>query len=218
MSISVFLVDDQTLVREGIRSLLELNAGIDVVGEASDGQQALKMLEALEPDVVLLDIRMPVMSGVEVLAHFETNGIALPVLVLTTFDDHELVLRCIKHGAKGYLRKDVNFDDLIKAIESLAKGDTWLQPAISDRASKLSKTLSTDHAKPEWQQNLLPDLTKIELQVLKLVAAGYSNHEIADALFKSVGTVRNQVSSILQKLDARDRTRAVLKALDMGLI
>ena len=135
------------------------------------------------------------------------------MLILTTFDDHDLVLECIKLGAKGYLRKDVNFEDLINAIEQLAKGETWLQPAISERVALQRKTLPPQDNALTWQTAQTPQLTKIELQVLKLVAAGYSNHEIADALYKSVGTVRNQVSSILLKLDARDRTRAVLKPL-----
>lgn len=218
MSISIMLADDQTLVREGIRSLLQLNANLNVIGEAADGKALISLLEQQLPDVLLLDIRMPVMSGVDVLEYLTKHQIELPVLVLTTFDDHDLVLNCIKLGARGYLRKDVNFDDLTCAIEKLARGETWLQPAMSERISKLSKDLSSELVNDTWQHDYLPSLTKIEVQVLKLVAAGYSNHEIADALYKSVGTVRNQVSSILTKLDARDRTRAVLKALDLGLI
>ncbi|GHG06440.1 response regulator transcription factor [Thalassotalea marina] len=218
MSISIMLADDQTLVREGIRSLLQLNANLNVIGEAADGKALISLLEQQLPDVLLLDIRMPVMSGVDVLEYLTKHQIELPVLVLTTFDDHDLVLNCIKLGARGYLRKDVNFDDLTCAIEKLAQGETWLQPAMSERVSKLSKDLSSELVNDTWQHDYLPSLTKIEVQVLKLVAAGYSNHEIADALYKSVGTVRNQVSSILTKLDARDRTRAVLKALDLGLI
>lgn len=218
MSISIMLADDQTLVREGIRSLLQLNTNLNVIGEAADGKALIALLAQQKPDVLLLDIRMPVMSGVDVLEYLSANQIEIPVLVLTTFDDHDLVLNCIKLGAKGYLRKDVNFDDLTCAIEKLASGDTWLQPAVTERISKLSKELTNDLTDDTWQHDYIPNLTKIEIQVLKLVAAGYSNHEIADALFKSVGTVRNQVSSILAKLDARDRTRAVLKALDLGLI
>lgn len=218
MSISIMLADDQTLVREGIRSLLQLNANLDVIGEAADGEALITLLAEQLPDVLLLDIRMPVMSGVEVLEYLKHNQIDLPVLVLTTFDDHDLVLNCIKLGARGYLRKDVNFDDLTCAIEKLAAGETWLQPAMTERVNRLSKELSPELSDKTWQHDYMPTLTKIEVQVLKLVAAGYSNHEIADALYKSVGTVRNQVSSILTKLDARDRTRAVLKALDLGLI
>lgn len=215
MTISVVLVDDQTLVREGIRHLIQLNKLFKVIGEASDGKQALNLLNTITPDVVLLDIRMPIMSGVDVLRQLKEQSSNIAILVLTTFDDHDLVLECIKLGAKGYLRKDVNFNDLTLAINTLAEGGSWLQPAISERITEHFKTTESSE---EWQNQNSEKLSTIELQVLKLVAAGYSNHEIADALYKSVGTVRNQVSSILLKLDVRDRTRAVLKALDLGVI
>ena len=218
MTIRVLLVDDQTLVREGVRTLLHLKPGIEVVAEAEDGQQALSLLAKLEVDVLLLDIRMPKMSGVEVLQKMAQLDNQPPVLVLTTFDDHELVLQCIRLGARGYLRKDVSFDDVIQAIEKLAAGKSWLQPALSPRISRLASEHLDEHANEQWLTHEPLALTEAELQVLKLVAAGYSNREIAQATFRSEGTVRNQVSSILSKLDARDRTRAVLKALDLALI
>ena len=218
MTIRVVLVDDQTLVREGVRTLLHLKPGIEVVAEAQDGEEAIKVLEQVEADVLLLDIRMPRMSGVEVLEELQEFSHKPAVMVLTTFDDHELVLDCIKLGAKGYLRKDVSFDDLTHAITQLAEGKSWLQPALSPRINQLASEHLLEHSDDNWLENKQVSLTDTELQVLKLVAAGYSNREIADVTFRSEGTVRNQVSSILSKLEARDRTRAVLKALDMSLI
>ncbi|MBU1310457.1 MAG: response regulator transcription factor [Gammaproteobacteria bacterium] len=211
MNVSIVLIDDQNLVREGIKSLLQLKPGFTVVAEAADGSEAETLVRRHQPDVLLLDIRMPKVTGLEVLQQFGQAGIDVPVLILTTFDDHELVLDCIKLGARGYLRKDVSFEVLTNAILNMAQGKSWLQPAVTCRVEKARDS----KAEPLV---LLEQLTDIELQVLRLVAAGYSNHEIAGALYKSVGTIRNQVSAVLAKLDVRDRTRAVLKALDLGLI
>ncbi len=205
------MIDDQNLVREGIKSLLQLKPGLNVVAEADDGSAAETLVRQHQPDVLLLDIRMPRVTGLDVLQQFKSAGIHVPVLILTTFDDHDLVLDCIKLGAKGYLRKDVSFEVLTNAILNLAQGKSWLQPAVTCRVEKARDSEDSPTA-------LIEQLTDIEVQVLRLVAAGYSNHEIADALYKSVGTIRNQVSSILAKLEVRDRTRAVLKALDLGLI
>ncbi|GAA0373217.1 response regulator transcription factor [Bowmanella denitrificans] len=211
MNVRIVLIDDQNLVREGIKSLLQLKPGLNVVAEADDGSAAETLVRQHQPDVLLLDIRMPRVTGLDVLQQFKSAGIHVPVLILTTFDDHDLVLDCIKLGAKGYLRKDVSFEVLTNAILNLAQGKSWLQPAVTCRVEKARDSEDSPTA-------LIEQLTDIEVQVLRLVAAGYSNHEIADALYKSVGTIRNQVSSILAKLEVRDRTRAVLKALDLGLI
>lgn len=211
MSIKVVLVDDQNLIREGLKSLLQLKPGIEVVAEANDGDAVIDLLRRHRPDVLLLDIRMPRVSGLDVLQQLQEAGLAVPVLILTTFDEHELVLDCIRLGARGYLRKDVSFEALTNAIGTLARGGSWLQPAVTCRVEQARESGVYDDAPCD-------KLSNIETQVLRLVAAGYSNHEIADALFKSVGTIRNQVSSILAKLNVRDRTRAVLKALDLGLI
>jgi DNA-binding NarL/FixJ family response regulator len=210
--IRIVLVDDQNLVREGLRSLLELNSSIAVVAEAEDGETVVALLQQWQPDILLLDIRMPKVSGLEVLRQMQQQKISTPALILTTFDDHDLVLECIQLGAKGYLRKDVRFAALMQAIKSIVDGQTWYQPAV---------TCQIEHHPLQHSSTggcVGPPLTAIEIQVLRLIAAGYSNHEIAAALFKSSGTVRNQVSSILTKLDVRDRTRAVLKALDLKLI
>lgn len=212
MSINVLVVDDQTLVREGIKSLLSLGNGINVCGEAWDGRQALKILECANADVILLDIRMPVMNGLEFLQAVNQQSLSLNTLVLTTFDEHDLVLECLKLGAKGYLKKDVSLSTLVTAIKTVAAGKHWMQPVVTERIK------SQITAKPESHQALTSPLTEKEQQILQLVAAGYTNNEIAGATFRSEGTVRNQVSSILSKLDVKDRTRAVLKAMDLGML
>ncbi|ARU55387.1 two-component system regulatory protein [Oleiphilus messinensis] len=210
--IKVVLVEDQNLVREGIKGLLALREEIQVIGEAEDGEQGLDVLRDVQPDVVLLDIRMPKKDGVQMLHAMQSEGLTIPTLVLTTFDDHDLVLACLKAGAKGYLRKDVSLDELVSAIQTLSLGQDWVQPAVTSRIEGHKAAIAYTDAQA------VQSLTSIELQVLRLIAAGYSNQEIAEALSKSVGTVRNQVSFILAKLDVRDRTRAVLKAIDLGII
>lgn len=210
--IRIVLVEDQQLVREGIRTLLQLKPHLQVVAEAADGEQGLSAIRAQQPDVVLLDIRMPVLSGTGLLARLRLEYPQLPVLILTTFDDHELVLECMHLGARGYLRKDVALDELVSAIETLHDGGRWLQPAVTQRITGHELQLEFD------EHDSGEALTTSEVEVLRLVAAGYTNQEIAGALHKSTGTVRNQVSFILSKLNVRDRTRAVLKAIDNGLI
>jgi len=206
----ILLVDDQTLVRQGIASLLRLSPQFEVIKELEDGTDVLATIDSLKPDIVLLDIRMPKLSGLGVLSQMKTQGLDTPCLILTTFDEHELVLDCIKLGAKGYLRKDVNLEILTKAIEYLIAGKTWFQPAHNHKLEiKTAAHLNSPITEP---------LTVSELEVLRLVAAGYSNAEIADALYKSSGTIRNKVSTILAKLQVRDRTRAVLKAMEYNLI
>lgn len=210
--VRIVLVDDQNLVREGLGSLIQLSCNMQLVAEADDGDTVIPLLQQHQPDVLLLDIRMPKMSGLDVLRLMRQQCINTPCLILTTFDDHDLVLECIRLGAKGYLRKDVRFEALSKAIASLAQGGTWYQPAITCQIEHNQTGLYSQHDRRVSQ------LSTIETQILRLVAAGYSNHEIATALCKSSGTVRNQVSAILTKLNVRDRTRAVLKALELKII
>lgn len=212
--IRVAVVDDQTLVREGIRSLLALADDVDVVGNASDGDAALELLAEVDVDVLLLDLRMPIRDGISTLEVLAQQDDAPPTLVLTTFDDDELVLRALRAGARGYLLKDVTLEQLVGAIRTLAAGGTVQQPALTDRllkavTSRASTVDGFDQPEP---------LTQREIDVLRLVAAGYSNAEIATALHLAVGTVKNHVSSVLLKLGVRDRTRAVLRALDLGLL
>lgn len=210
--IRVLLVDDQTLVRQGVRSLLELAADLEVVAEAEDGEAALRLIPEHAPDVVLLDMRMPRLSGLEVLERLHASGQLPPTLILTTFDDDALVLDGIRAGAKGYLLKDVSLEVLLSAIRTLAAGGSLIQPAVTER---ILRGFAREAA-PAYPQ--LEPLTERETEILRLMSGGYSNKEIARALKLTEGTVKNHVSSILGKMGVRDRTRAVLKALDTGLL
>jgi DNA-binding NarL/FixJ family response regulator len=212
--IRVCIVDDQNLVRQGIRSLLGLAEDIDVVGEAADGEEALPLLERLAPDIVLLDIRMPRLDGLGVLDALAKRPSAPPCLVLTTFDDDELVLRAIARGARGYLLKDVTLEQLTSAIRTVADGGSVINPAVTERVLRGIERLGAG-----FESLPTPDpLTKRELEIVSMMAAGYSNREIAKACFVAEGTIKNHISSILSKLGVRDRTRAVLRALHLGLI
>jgi DNA-binding NarL/FixJ family response regulator len=227
--IRVFLADDERLIRQGFRQLLELAGAGDpaggraegraedpiagqiiVVGEAADGAEALARVPGAAIDVLLLDVRMPRRSGLEVLEQLGDRR--PPTLILTTFDDAELLLRAVRAGARGFLSKDVSLDELVGAIRALARGDTWFQPALTASLRRAVAARAPDTA-PAHER-----LTERERDVLRLMAGGYSNREIADVLATAEGTVKNQVSSILAKLGVRDRTRAVLKALETGVI
>ncbi|REL34316.1 response regulator [Thalassotalea euphylliae] len=217
MTIKLLLVDDQTLVRQGIKSLLALSEKVTVSAEASDGTQVLAQVAAHKPDVILLDISMPKMDGIETLVQLSQAGIATPVIILTTFDDSELVLKGMRAGAKGYLLKDVSLESLISAIEAVHNGQTMVQPAVTERLLKgMTKVngVSDDFTAPAPLEPLTPK----EIEVLRLMASGYSNKEISGALFKSEGTIKNHVSSILTKLGVRDRTRAVLLAIEHSIL
>ncbi len=212
--IRVCLVDDQTLVRQGIRSLLELADGIEVVAEASDGRQAVDTIPTIKPDVVLMDMRMPVMSGLEALQALSAAESLPPTIILTTFDDDQLVLAGIKAGAKGYLLKDVSLEQLVNAIEAVAQGGSLVQPAVTQRLLS-----GLEHMHNEFVSLDRPDpLTERETEILRLMAGGFSNKEIANSLGVAEGTVKNHVSNILSKLGVRDRTRAVLKAFELKLV
>lgn len=213
----VLLVDDQKLIRDGIKSLLGLSGKVTVVGECADGSRVLNACVELQPDVVLLDLSMPKMNGVQTLAAMKQEGISTPTLILTTFDEHELVLKSISEGARGFLLKDVSLDTLVQAIATLAEGGSWFAPNITERLLGSVRDNSTANA--DFSMPAVPEpLSDKELEILQLMAAGYSNKEIAVALYKSEGTVKNQCSAILAKLGVRDRTRAVLLALELGLI
>jgi DNA-binding NarL/FixJ family response regulator len=212
--ITVLIVDDHTLVRQGIRSLLELDTDIEVTGEADDGAAAVASIELDPPDVVLLDLRMPRFDGLWTLRTLQDRGIRVPVLVLTTFDDDELVLGALRAGAKGYLLKDVTFERLGGAVRELAAGRTMAQPAITER---LLDALRAGKHRPS-DVGVADTLTAREIDVLRLVASGYTNRSIADALHLAEGTVKNHMSSAILKLGANDRTSAVLRALRDGLL
>lgn len=210
--IRVVLVDDQMLVRQGVRGLLELVEDIEVIGEASDGAEALRLVPALRPHVLLLDIRMPRMNGIAVLEALRAAGALPPTLVLTTFEDGDAAAAAIRAGAKGLMLKDVSLQDLANAIRALAAGRTAYQPALTETLMAAIRRVplpTADGSPPE-------PLTARERDVLQLICAGYSNKEIAELLSLAEGTVKNHVSNLLLKLDARDRTQAALKALQLG--
>jgi DNA-binding NarL/FixJ family response regulator len=212
--IKVMLVDDQNLVRKGVRSLLELSQEIEVIAEAADGAEAIRMIPEARPDVVLLDMRMPGQSGLDVLRELAGRDALPPTIILTTFDDDELVLAGIQSGARGYLLKDVALADLVNAIKTVAEGGSIVKPAVTQR---LLKGLAKLHN--EFSSLDQPDpLTERETEILRLMAGGYSNKEIANSLGVAEGTVKNHVSNILSKMGVRDRTRAVLKAFELGQI
>lgn len=212
--ISVCLVDDQTLVRQGIRSLLELSDSIRVVAEAVDGAQAVQMIPQVKPDVVLLDMRMPGMSGLDVLNALGKEGRLPPTIILTTFDDEQLVLAGLKAGARGYLLKDVSLDQLVDAVKVVAEGGSLVAPMVTQRLLSGLERMHNDFTSLDQ-----PDpLTERETEILRLMAGGYSNKEIANSLGVAEGTVKNHVSNILSKLGVRDRTRAVLKAFELGIV
>ncbi len=212
--IRVVLVDDQLLVRRGIRSLLELAEGIEVIADASGAEEATAVIRNERPDVLLLDVRMPGKTGIDLLRELRVADELPPTILLTTFDDDAALLEGVKAGARGYLLKDVTLEQLTEAIVAVSNGETLIKPAITERLlrglesfrGRSSPGVSTE------------TLTKRELEVLRLMAGGYSNREISDALGTVEGTVKNHTSSILSKLGVRDRTRAVLKALDLGYL
>ncbi|CAD0299264.1 response regulator transcription factor [Xanthomonas hortorum] len=205
----IALADDQVLVRAGLRALLQ-QQGVEVVCEADDGQGLLDALVINTVDVVLSDIRMPGLDGIQALQQLRARGDRTPVLLLTTFDDSDLLLRATEAGAQGFLLKDAAPEDLREAIERVANGETLLQP------------VSTDPVRARYQfrdqQPPRETFSEREVAILRLLAGGYSNKEIARTLFLAEGTVKNYVSTILEKLGTRDRTRAVLKAITLRVI
>ncbi|MFG2086914.1 MULTISPECIES: response regulator [unclassified Spirillospora] len=216
--IRVCVADDQTLVRQGIRHLLELSPEVTVTAEAADGDEALAVLRDDPPDVLLLDLRMPRRDGIATLTAMRERNITVPTLVLTTFDDDELVLRALRAGASGYLLKDVTLDQVVGAIRTLARGGTLVRPALTERLIRATGHLPDPDDLQDLQDLPPQPLTEREQDVLRLLAGGYANREIAGALHLAEGTVKNHVSSLLAKLGVRDRTRAVLKALHHGLL
>jgi DNA-binding NarL/FixJ family response regulator len=214
MTIRVCVVENEALVRQGLVRLLELDREVEVVGEARDGHEGLRLIAERPPDVVLLDVRMPGMSGLDVLAALRRQPAPPPCLVLTTFDDPEVLLQAMRAGARGYLLKDVSLDLLSTAIRAVAAGGTFIKPAVTDQILR-----GLDRVAPHPEMDDACDrLTGREREVLGLLAGGYSNAEIAGALGVAERTVKNHVSSVLGKLYVRDRTRAVLKALRLGLL
>jgi DNA-binding NarL/FixJ family response regulator len=212
--IKVLLCDDQALVRSGFRMILEAREDFDVIGEAENGREAIELAAITSPDVILMDVRMPGIDGVEATSTILAEGSTARVLILTTFDLDEYVVRAIRAGASGFLLKDVRPQQLVDAIRVVAAGDALLAPAITRRlldrfADSLADTPSAA---------TLDELTEREREILQLVAQGLSNGEIAERLFVGESTVKTHVSSILRKLHLRDRVQAVIAAYDAGLV
>jgi DNA-binding NarL/FixJ family response regulator len=215
--IRVLVADDQQLVREGLRVLLDLAPGIRVVGEAGDGAEAVERARQLRPDVVLMDVRMPKLDGVAATRRVREMCPDVQVIILTTFDDDEYVFDGLRAGAAGYLLKDVPSEQLAEAIRAAARGEAFIQPSVTRKVvAEFTRLAEREHRRRE--QPLVEPLSARELEVLALLAEGLSNQEIAGRLTIAPGTVKNHVSNVLSKLDARDRTQAVLRAQEIGLL
>ncbi|MFD4182521.1 response regulator [Rhodococcus sp. NPDC058514] len=215
MPITVLLVDDQELMRMGLKMVLEAHDDIVVLGEAGDGAAAVNAARTLEPDVVLMDVRMPIVDGVTATAQIVESGCSSKVLVMTTFDLDEHALGALRAGASGFLLKDTPPEDLVSAIRSVAAGDAVVSPKVTRRL--LSRFISDDPV-PTGTPEVLDDLTERELEVLRHLATGLSNAEIAQQLHLSEATIKTHVGKILTKLGLRDRVQAVVLAYETGLV
>ena len=214
--IKILLVDDQPLFREGLCTLLSVHPDFEVVGEAGNGAEAIRLARSLLPLVVLMDLQMPVLDGVEATRRLHEEQPNCRVIVLTTFDDDELVFDGLRAGAVGYLLKDAPSEKLAEAIRVAARGETFLQPSV---AAKVVAEFARLTRKPLRSSNsVIEPLSERELEILRLITQGASNREIAGKLFLAEGTVKNHVTNILGKLEVRDRTQAALKAKESGLI
>ena len=214
--IKILLVDDQPLFREGLRTLLSVQSDFEVVGEAGNGEEAISLARKLLPSVVLMDLQLPVLDGVAATHRLHQELPDCRVIVLTTFDDDEMVFDGLRAGAIGYLLKDAPSEKLGEAIRSAARGESFLQPSV---AAKVVAEFARLTSKPAMNARALVEpLSDRELEILSLIADGASNREIAGTLFLAEGTVKNHVTNILGKLGVRDRTQAALKARDTGLI
>ena len=214
--IKILLVDDQPLFREGLCTLRSVHPDFEVVGEAGNGAEAIRLARSLLPLVVLMDLQMPVLDGVAATRRLHEEQPNCRVIVLTTFDDDEMVFDGLRAGAVGYLLKDAPSEKLAEAIRVAARGETFLQPSVAAKVvaefARLSRKIVTT------VNPVIEPLSEREIEILRLIAQGASNREIAGTLFLAEGTVKNHVTSILGKLEARDRTQAALKAKDCGLV
>lgn len=215
MSIAVVIADDQALVRAGFRMILEADPELRVVGEATDGRQAVEAIQRTKPDIVLMDIRMPVMDGLEATRQIVASKDPPRVLILTTFDLDEYVFDALLAGASGFLLKDVAPEELLAGIRTIAQGDSLLSPSITRR---LIEAFVSDHHSPVQPPPELQDLTSRELEILRLMARGLSNAEISDQLIVSTTTIKTHVARVLNKLGLRDRVQAVVLAYETGII
>lgn len=215
--VRVLLVDDQALFREALATLLSVRDDIEVVGEAANGDEAVRQAAELGPDVVLMDLRMPVLDGIAAIRRIRVERPHVRVIALTTFDDDEDVFAALRAGALGYLLKDVSSVRLVEAILAASRDESVLQPSVAAKVVARFARMPADDAEPRPQPLVVP-LSERELDVVRLLAEGRSNREIADALFLTEGTVKNHVTNVLAKLASRDRTQAALRARALGLL
>jgi DNA-binding NarL/FixJ family response regulator len=218
--IRILLADDQALFREGLHTLLSVQPDLDVVGEAGNGEEAVRLALSLKPDVVLMDLQMPILDGVAATRQLRAACPTCRVIVLTTFDDDDYVFEGLRAGAAGYLLKDTPSARLAEAIRAAARGESFLEPSVAAKVVAEFKRLSATPAPtaPLTPPSLAEPLSDRELEVLRLVAKGDSNKEIAAALFLAEGTVKNHLTNILGKLGVTDRTQAAMKGKELGLI
>ena len=214
--IRLLIVDDQRLMREGLRTLLELESGFEIVSEAANGQEAMDAYAELKPDVVLMDIRMPGIDGVEATHRIYTQWPDARVIILTTFDDDANVFEGLRAGAVGYLLKDLSGQELADAVRTVYKGGALIEPTIAKRV--MAEFARLHPPARGLNEGLAEPLSERELEVLKLVSAGLSNREIGNKLGLSEGTVKNYITNVLQKFGVRDRTQAALRGRELGLI
>ncbi|TLN24016.1 response regulator transcription factor [bacterium] len=214
--IKILIVDDQALFREGLHTLLSVQPDFDVVGEAGNGEEALRYVAQYRPNVVLMDLRMPVMDGVTATRRLRELYPECKVIVLTTFDDDEDIFEGMRAGAVGYLLKDVSSDKLFEAIHATSRGEYFLLPSITAKVMAEFSRLS--RPAPRTDIELIDPLSAREIEILRLVSTGLSNKEIADKLVIAEGTVKNHLTNILAKLTAKDRMQAVIKARELGII
>jgi len=215
-AIRLLIVDDQRLMREGLRTLLELEGGFEIVGEAANGQAAFDAYAELKPDVVLMDIRMPGMDGVEATRRLCARWPEVRVIILTTFDDDANVFEGLRAGAVGYLLKDLSGQELANAVRTVYKGGALIEPTVAKRV--MAEFARLHPPARSIDDGLLEPLSERELEILKLISAGLSNREIGAKLGLSEGTVKNYVTNVLQKIGVRDRTQAALRGRELGLI
>ena len=214
--ITILLVDDQALFREGLRTLLSVQPDFEVVGEAANGEEALRIASKKRPAVVLMDLQMPVLDGVAATRQLRSAQPDSRVIVLTTFDDDDYVFEGLRAGALGYLLKDAPSEKLVEAIRAAARGESFLQPSVASKV--IAEFTRITDKRVQHHRSLIEPLSSRELEILSLIAKGDSNKEIAATLLIAEGTVKNHVTNILGKLAVRDRTQAALKGVELGLI
>ena len=214
--IRIVIADDQMLFREGLRTLLSTRPDLEIAGEASDGEEAIALVESLRPAVVLMDLRMPRLDGIQATARIRERWPSTAILVLTTFDDDANLFGALRAGADGYLLKDVAFETLVAAIQAAARGESFLQTTVTGRVVAAFTRLM-EAGGPKAEALVIP-LSRREREILALLGDGASNKEIADRLSLAEGTVKNHVTNILTKLDVRDRTQAAIRGRQLGIV